>query len=208
MAQLSPRRQQILNFIRRFIDEKGYAPTFKEILDACGISSYAVVQHHLKVLEREGYIRRAPEAYRSITLTERVGHTVRVPLLGYIAAGEPIPVPQSDTWVQEPLEVLDIPGEIAHAGDNVYALRVKGLSMIDALIDDGDIVVMQATNTVDDGDMAAVLLKEEQEVTLKRIYRGKGRVRLQPANRLMQPLYCQPENIEIQGKVVGVIRKL
>jgi repressor LexA len=131
-----------------------------------------------------------------------------VPVLGYIAAGQPIPVPQSDTWHEEPLETLELSPDMASAGNNVYALKVRGLSMIDALIDDGDIVVMQAVNTVNDGDMAAVWLKAEQEVTLKKLYRERDRIRLQPANSQMEPMYHKPENVEVQGKVIGVIRNL
>jgi len=208
MAQLSPKRQQLLNFIREFKQNRGYGPSIREILQARHISSISLVQRDLKVLEREGCIRRDPRVGRSIALAETAGNAIRVPVLGTIAAGQPIPVTQSDAWREEPLETLELPADMASGRDNVYALRVKGLSMIDALIDDGDIVVMQATTTVDNGDMAAVWLKKEQEVTLKKIYRERGRIRLQPANSLMQPLYCRPDNVEIQGKVVGVIRKL
>jgi repressor LexA len=104
--------------------------------------------------------------------------------------------------------MLELPADMASAKDNVYALQVKGLSMIDALIDDGDIVVMQATNTVNNGEMAAVWLKAEQEVTLKKVYRERERIRLQPANSQMEPMYHDPENVEVQGKVIGVIRRL
>jgi repressor LexA len=166
------------------------------------------VQHHLKVLENQGHISHEPGIRRSITLTDRPRHTTRVPLLGYIAAGQPIPVPQSDAWQEEPLETLGLPADMASARDNVYALQVKGLSMIDALIDDGDIVIMQAANTVNNGEMAAVWLKAEQEVTLKKVYRERDRIRLQPANSQMQPIYHDPENVEVQGKVIGVIRSL
>jgi repressor LexA len=131
-----------------------------------------------------------------------------VPLLGYIAAGQPIPVPQPDAWHEEPLETLELPADMASARDNVYALQVKGLSMIDALIDDGDVVIMQATNTVNNGETAAVWLKAEQEVTLKKVYRDRERIRLQPANSQMEPMYYDPENVEIQGRVIGVIRRL
>jgi repressor LexA len=130
-----------------------------------------------------------------------------VPLLGYIAAGEPIPVPDSDTWQKEAAEALDLTDELI-TGKEVYALKVKGLSMVDALIDDGDIVLMEAAQTADDGDMVAVWLKDKQEVTLKRLFREKEMIRLQPSNASMKPLYVNPQNIEVQGKVVGVIRKL
>jgi repressor LexA len=208
MTRLSPKRHQLLDFIRRFIQEKGYGPTVREILQARQISSISLVQRDLKVLEREGYIRRDPNVGRSIVLAETPWNTVRVPLLGYIAAGQPIPVPQSDTWYQEPLETLDVPADMASGKGDVYALEVQGLSMIDALIDDGDVVIMQATNTVNNGEMAAVWLKMEQEVTLKKVYREQNRIRLQPANSQMQPMYHSPENIEVQGRVIGVIRRL
>lgn len=105
-------------------------------------------------------------------------------------------------------EALRLTEDLTQGKDNVFALRVKGISMIDALIDDEDIVLMQEVKTVDDGDMAAVWLEEQQEVTLKKVYREKNRIRLQPANRQMEPLYQDPDNVEIQGKLIGVIRKL
>jgi repressor LexA len=208
MTQLSQKRRQILDFIHEFMEEKGYAPTVRDIMRGCNISSTAAVQHHLSILEREGYISRDPEVSRSITIGERGRRTVKVPILGYIAAGEPIPVPQSDTWSHDFLEALELSYELMDVKNNVYALIVRGMSMIDALIDEGDIVVMQATNTVEDGEMAAVWLKKEQEVTLKKVYREPGCIRLQPANSQMEPVYHDPENVEIQGRVIGVIRSL
>lgn len=208
MAELSPKRQRVMDFIQQFIDDKGYAPTMRDIMRGCGINSMASVQHHLEVLEREGYINRTPEVFRGISLAGKERRMARVPILGYIAAGEPIPVPQSDTWSPDFLEVLELSYELMDVKNNTYALMVKGLSMIDALIDDGDIVVMYATNTVQDGEMAAVWLKKEQEVTLKKVYRESGRIRLQPANRLLEPIYHDPENVAIQGRVIGVIRRL
>lgn len=199
-------RQNILKFIRDFIAEKGYAPTVRDILRGCKISSTAVVQHHLNVLEREGYIHRDPEVFRSIQLTNRK-RMVSVPLLGIIAAGEPIPVPTTETWQNEALESIDIAEDLT-TGENIYALKVKGLSLIDALIDDGDIVLLEPVNTANDGDMVAVWLKDRQEVTLKRFFREKRRIRLQPANSQMRPLYTEPDNVEIQGKIIAVIRKL
>jgi repressor LexA len=208
MTQLPPKCQQSLEFIRRFIQEKGYGPTIRDILQGRHISSISSVQHDLKMLEREGYISRDYGIRRSITLTDRARTAGKVPLLGYIAAGQPIPVPQSDTWHEEPLETLELPADMASDKGNVYALEVQGLSMIDAFIDDGDIVIMQATNTVMDGEMAAVWLKAEQEVTLKKVYRERNRIRLQPANSQMKPTYHNPENVEVQGRVIGVIRRL
>ena len=202
----SATRERILKFIRGFIDERGYAPTVRDIVKGCSLSSTAVVQHHLNVLEREGHIRRDPEVFRSIQLADRKS-IVGVPLLGTIAAGEPIPVPNAETWANQALEILELSEEITQ-GKEVYALKVKGQSVIDALIDDGDTVLMEPVTTAENGDMVAVWLKEEQEVTLKRIYLEPGRVCLKPANKLMEPLYQHPENVEIQGRVVGVIRKL
>ena len=208
MRPLSERRQKMLDFINEFMEDRGYPPTVRDIMYGCNISSTAVVQHHLKMLEKEGYISRDPEVSRSITLARREKNTVKVPILGFIAAGEPIPVPQSDTWSHDFLDALELSVELMDVKNNTYALVVKGHSMIDALIDDGDIVVMLATNTIEDGAMAAVWLKREQEVTLKKVYREPGRIRLQPANLYMEPFYHDPENVEIQGKVLGVIRRL
>lgn len=199
-------RQTILRFIRDFIANRGYGPTVRDIQKGCGLSSTAVVQHHLNILEREGHIRRDPEVFRSIQLTDRK-RTVSVPLLGTIAAGEPIPVPVAETWQSETSETIDIAEDFT-AGKNVYALKVKGLSLVDALIDDGDIVLLEPTNTANDGDMVAVWLKDRQEVTLKKIFQEKRRIRLQPANSQMRPLYTDPDNVEIQGKVIAVIRRL
>jgi len=208
MITLFPKRKQILDFTANFIRERGYSPAVRDITEGCGISSSSLTQYHLNILEREGYIRRDPEISRSIGLVRRGMGITEVPLLGTIAAGEPIPVPSADTWVTTPEESLEVPQELTHGLDRVYALRVKGISMIDALIDDGDIVLMQQASTAEDGEMAAVWLKGEQAATLKRIYREPGRIRLQPANRQMRPLYENPENVEVQGKVIGVIRKI
>jgi repressor LexA len=131
-----------------------------------------------------------------------------VPLIGYIAAGEPIPVPSADTWDNLAAgETLELTEELVGAREGVYALKVKGDSMVDALVNDGDIVLMQQVSTANDGDMVAVWLKVEREVTLKRLYREGNRVRLQPANNQMQPLYVDAANVEIQGRVIGVIRQ-
>ena len=170
----SQTRQRILKFLHDFVDDRGYAPTVRDILRGCSLSSTAVVQHHLNVLEREGYIHRDPEVFRSIQLLDRK-NTIRVPLLGSIAAGEPIPVPSSETWTSEAVEVLQLTEELTQ-GKEVYALKVNGLSMMDALIDDGDIVLMEPANTAEDGDVVAAWLKDKQEVTLKRFFQDTGRI--------------------------------
>lgn len=199
-------RERILEFIRHSFDEKGYAPTVRDILKGCNLSSTSVVQHHLNIMEKEGRIHRDPQVVRSIQLIRK--DIVEVPLLGAIAAGKPIPVPGSDAWTTSPEETLKLTADMVGNKSNIYALRVKGTSMVDAFVDDGDIVVMEAVPTAEDGQMVAVWLKDEQEVTLKKIYREPGRIRLQPANRQMKPIYVKPHNIEVQGKVVAVLRKL
>jgi len=199
-------RQKIMGFIREFYDEMGYAPTVRDIQKGCELSSTAVVQHHLKVLEGDHQIERDSKVFRSIQLPDRK-NTIRVPILGIIAAGTPIPVLKSDSWHEETLDTLELSSEITH-GKEVFALRVSGLSMIDALIDDGDIVLMEAVQSASNGDMVAAWLKKEEEVTLKRFFREEGRIRLQPANSQMEPIYTNPANLEIQGRVVAVIRTI
>jgi len=134
---------------------------------------------------------------------------VQVPIVGQIAAGEPIPVPTPDTWdVTASAETLEVTKDLTRGRGGVYALRVKGLSMVDTLINDGDIVLMQYVNVVENGEMAAIWLKAEKEATLKKVYVEPNRVRLQPANSQMQPIYAEPNNVEIQGRVIAVIRQL
>jgi len=209
MKTLSSKQKEILAFLRRFREEKDYPPTIRDIVKACKISSTSVVDYNLKILEKEGYIRREREVSRGIELLGGArNRLVRVPVLGYIAAGEPIPVPSSDTWEMEPIDTVEVSGELVKGRSDVYALRVKGNSMVDALISDGDIVLMQQAETADNGDMVAAWLKAEGETTLKKLYREPNRIRLQPANSQMKPIYAKPKNVAVQGKVIGVIRQL
>ena len=210
MKVLSPKQRRILDFLNSFLDEKSYPPTVRDIVKGCGLSSTSVADYNLRFLEREGYIRRDPEVSRGIELHwgER-SRIVRVPLIGRIAAGEPIPVPTPETWdPAASAETLGIASEFLRGRERVYALEVKGTSMIDALIGDGDIVLMEQTSTAENGEMVAAWLKEEKEATLKKLYQERGRIRLQPANPQFQPIYVDPRNVEVQGKVVGVIRKV
>ncbi len=210
--QLSAKRRQIVDFILQFREERGYPPTVRDIQSGCGISSTSVVDYHLKVLEKEGHLRRDPEVSRGIGLPGRTSatpHMVTVPLVGQIAAGEPIPVPGSETWdAAAGADFIEVAAELTQGKQDIYALKVKGMSMIDALISDGDIVLMQSANTVDNGEMAAVWLEAEKEVTLKKVYMQPDRVRLQPANSQMKPIYTAPENVAIQGRVIAVIRQM
>lgn len=198
-------RDRVLQFVQSFIAAKGYSPSVGDIVEGCGLSSPNLAQYHLNVLEREGVLRRTPGVFRSIQLVQKTNR--EIPLLGVIAAGSPAPVPESGNWTVEAEEMLDLSRDLVGDADNLFALRVRGRSMIDACVMDGDIVVMEAVQAARDGDMVAVWLKDEHEVTLKRIYREPGHVRLQPANRQMEPLYVDPENVAIQGRVVAVIRK-
>lgn len=212
MRALSEKQQRIIDFIHRFLTENGYPPTVRDIADECRISSTSVVVYHLNILEKEGYLRRRPEVSRGIELLSRSLKSlsrIQVPIIGEIAAGKPIPVPTADTWdVTAAAETLEVTTDLTRGRGGLYALRVKGISMVDALINDGDIVLMQYVNVVENGEMAAVWLRAEREATLKKVYVEPSRIRLQPAHSQMPPIYAEPDNIEIQGKVVAVIRRL
>jgi repressor LexA len=199
---LSTKQQKILDFLRRFIREKDYPPSIRDIQEACGISSTSVVDYNLKALERMGYIHRDREVSRAIELLNGSGRRPRmiaVPVVGQIAAGQPIPVPEASVDYSETVEIAE---EMARGKENIYALRVKGTSMIDALVNDGDIIILEQAGSPENGEMVAAWLKSEQEATLKRFYREGDRVRLQPANEAMEPIYTDADNIEIQGKVL------
>ena len=206
MPKQTDTRARILNFIQEFTRENGYPPTVREIQRAFGLASPRAVQYHLEALEREGLIERVSHTVRGIHLPGREP-VQDVPLFGTIAAGQPIPVPDSGGWVPIPEEILQVPGRLVRGRREPFALRVQGKSMIDAFVDDGDIVILEPPGAVDDGDMVAVWLSDRQEVTLKRIYEEPGRVRLQPANREMQPIYAEPDDVLIQGKVIAVLRE-
>ena len=212
MRELSAKQNRIIDFIRGFLPGRGYPPTVRDIQSGCDISSTSVVDYNLNIIKMEGYIRRHPDVSRGIELLDRPYASpslVQVPILGQIAAGEPIPVPSSDTWdVTAASETLAVTRDLTKDREGVYALKVRGMSMVDALINDGDIILMQQTNVLENGEMAAVWLRAEKEATLKRVYVEPGHVRLQPANRQMRPMYVAPDNVEIQGRVIGVIRQL
>ncbi|OGO47505.1 MAG: repressor LexA [Chloroflexi bacterium RBG_16_64_32] len=212
MKELSARQRRIIGFIGEFIGDRDYPPSIRQIQEACKISSTSVVDYNLRILEKLGYIRRDREVSRAIELLQPGGRRPRVatvPIIGTIAAGQPIPVPTADTWQSlDPDEMLEVPPDMVAGRENVYALRVKGNSMIDALVNDGDVVVMESTSAGQNGEMVAAWLKREQEATLKRIYREGSTVRLQPANETMQPILTDADNVEVQGRVIGAIREL
>ena len=212
------RRQRILDCIVRTVDERGYPPSVREIADAVGLASTSAVHHHLLALEKDGLLERGGKHSRALRVT--VPHdpvpqaadsskvtpfrmpvereTLALPVMGEIAAGQPIEA------YEDAAETLDVPRSL-EAREDSYVLRVRGKSMIDALIDDGDFVIVQPQATARDGDIVVALL-EDNGVTLKRFFREKDRIRLQPANAEMEPIYAT--EVQVQGKVVGVIRRL
>lgn len=210
---LSERQRAILAFIRQFTQEHGFPPTIREIGKAVGISSTSVVNYNLAKLEEMGLLARNRDISRGLKLAgEAVRNAareiVRIPLLGRIAAGEPIPVPASGFATFSDEDMVELTRDLVPDERGLYALQVRGTSMIDALVNDGDIVILRHQAHAENGEMVAVWLKDREETTLKRFYLENGRVRLQPANPTMGPIYADPENVEIQGKVVLVLRQL
>jgi repressor LexA len=207
--KLSDRQEAMLEFITSFIDENGYPPTIREIGKACGISSTSVVNYNLNKLEREGLLARDREVSRGLRLSEltHLTNIVRIPLVGRIVASEPVPMPDaSSTFAAD--EAIELTRDIVDADEDLFALQVKGDSMVDAMIGDGDIVVMRPHQRVQNGDMVAVWLTDKEETTLKRIYMEGDRIRLQPANPTMKPIYINdPSTVEVQGRVVAVVRQ-
>ncbi len=202
---LSTRQESILAYIEDFISKKGIPPSIRNIKDALNISSTSVVAYNLKALQDKGKIDREMNVSRGIRLTT-MPRTVRV--LGTITAGSPLPDPEDTTTATQ--EHIEVPPEVVVPTrlKDVYALKVRGLSMIDALIDDGDIILLRFQETAENGDMVAAMLVDENAVTLKKFYHEGGRIRLQPANSTMEPIYTSPDNVRIQGRVVGVLRSL
>lgn len=211
--RLSDKQERILQFLNGFLDEHGYPPTVRDIQYGCDISSTSVVDYNLQILQRDGHIRRSPDISRGIEVVgrdrsavARFPGPVRVPILGAIAAGQPLPI-ISDVSPDN-AEFVELPATTVSKDRQLYALRVRGQSMIDALVDDGDVVILEPVRSVRNGEMVAAWLKNEQAATLKRVYREGDRVRLQPANSQMQPIYTNPDNVEVHGRVVTVIRNL
>jgi len=209
--EVSERQHHILEFIEEFLGKNGYPPSVREIGAAVGISAPSGVHHHLKILKERGYIQRGEGISRGLRLTAgaRRPNIIHLPLLGRIAAGEPLPMPGQDRPL-ESYEALELTRTIIPQEEGLYALEVKGTSMIDALINDGDIVVMRHQREAQNGEMVAAWLKREQETTLKRFYLDEkmGLVRLEPENPTMKPIFVHLSNVEIQGKVIAVIRRL
>jgi repressor LexA len=209
MNALSKKQQDILDFIERYMDENTWPPTVREIQMALKISSTSVVDYNLDALETKNKITRKSGKSRAIELVDRRrSNSEFVPLLGTIAAGQPIP----DRKDADPEDQMEVPSIMfkGRPGPDVFALRVKGESMIDALIADGDIVLIRSSETAETGETVAVWLENEGETTLKKWFPEPqhNRIRLQPANSTMQPIYTGMDNARIKGKLVGVIRSM
>ncbi|WP_322494690.1 transcriptional repressor LexA [Chloroflexus sp.] len=211
--EMSDRQAEIFEYIVNFIKARGISPSIRDIQHGLHISSTSVVSYNLDVLEKLGKIVRNDKISRGISipglspalLSQEIG---RVPLLGTITAGSPLPDPEEIDHNRA--EQIVVPADVVPPArlDGVYALKVRGQSMIDALIDDGDIVLLRRQETAENGQMVAAWLIDENAVTLKKFYREDGRIRLQPANSTMQPIYTSPNNVRIQGRVIGVLRSL
>jgi repressor LexA len=200
MLPLTKRQREILDFLNDFIQQHGYAPSLEEIGRRFNLSSLATVHKHLTNLQDKGFIKRAWNRSRSVELvpTRMGGRAVELPLLGFVAAGMPIEAVAGN-------ETLAVPEEMVGRRDT-YALRVRGSSMIDEQIRDGDYVIVEDRKTAENGEMVIALLGGS-DVTLKKFYRENGHVRLQPANPTMSPIVVAAEQVQIQGVVVGVLRR-
>jgi repressor LexA len=212
-AGLSERHKKILEFLDKYQEAAGYPPSIREIGDGTNISSTSVVNYYLDQLEKMGYIKREDHISRGIRLVkETLSEMLRIPVIGRIAAGLPMPVPSSDFSYFDPDTGIDIARSLLPAREKVsdlFALEVRGDSMIDAMVNDGDIVVFKRVQEAKNGEMVAVWLNDRDETTLKYFYLEGGRVRLQPANPSMLPIYIDdPSIVRIQGKVVLVIRRV
>jgi repressor LexA len=197
---LTKRQREILDYLQEFIQQHGYAPSLEEVGRRFGLSSLATVHKHLTNLEEKGCIRRSWNRSRSVELLPgRVGQrAIELPLLGYVAAGLPIEAVASN-------ETIAVPENLVGRRET-YVLRVKGDSMIDEQIRDGDFVIVEDRKTAENAEMVIALVRGT-DVTLKKFYREHGRIRLQPANPAMQPLFFDPGQVQIQGVVIGVMRK-
>ena len=200
MLPLTKRQREILDYLSDFIQQHGYAPSLEEIGKRFNLSSLATVHKHLTNLQDKGFIKRAWNRSRSVELvpTRMGGRAIELPLLGYVAAGAPIEAVAGT-------ETIAVPEEMVGRRDT-YVLRVRGSSMIDEQIRDGDFVIVEDRKSADNGEMVIALL-DGHDVTLKKFYRDNGRIRLQPANPMMEPIVVPSDQVQIQGVVVGVMRR-
>src|SRR5688572_5523730 len=198
---LTKRQKEILDFLEAFLSENGYAPSFEEIARHFGYTSLATVHEHLENLKQKGYIRKSYNASRSLELVPAGSQAaaVELPLLGTVAAGVPIEAITDN-------ESVAVPEDFLTRGGEHYVLRVKGDSMIDEQIRDGDYVIVNARKAASNGEMVVALVGGES-ATVKKFYREAGRIRLQPANATMPPMFYREHEVAIQGIVIGVLRR-
>jgi repressor LexA len=198
---LTRRQRQVLDVIREFIDSNGYSPSLEEIGGKLGLSSVATAHKHVSHLVQKGYVRRTWNQNRSIEIVDSGDGpaAVRLPLCGTIAAGAPLEAIQTS-------EGLNVPGELVRDAANSFVLQVRGSSMINEQIRDGDFVIIERRKVARDGETVVALI-EGAEATLKRFYRDGARVRLEPANPQMKPIVVPADDLEVQGVVIAVIRK-
>jgi repressor LexA len=199
---LTKRQREILTYLAGYSEANGYAPSFEEIAEHFNYNSLATVHEHLSNLERKGYIKRSYNESRAIEIlpSEAMPRAVELPLLGAVAAGVPIEAIAHD-------ETVTVPESFVRPGGNHYVLRVRGNSMIDEQIRDGDFVVVNERRSADNGEMVIAML-HGTSATVKKLFRERdGRIRLQPANDTMEPIYVHENDISIQGVVVGVLRR-
>jgi repressor LexA len=199
---LTKRQREILNYLTTYTEQNGYAPSFEEIAESFNYNSLATVHEHLSNLERKGYITRSYNESRAITInaTEATPRAIELPLLGAVAAGYPIEALDHN-------ETITVPESFVGRGGNHYVLRVRGMSMIDEQIRDGDFVVVNERPRADNGETVIALI-DGSAATVKKYYRERdGRIRLQPANPTMDPIYVNENDVRIQGVVVGVLRR-
>ncbi len=197
---LTKKQKKILDYLHNYIQDHGYSPTYEEIADYFGYRSKGTVHKHITNLEQRGFIKKDWNKNRALEITTAVNSPSRneLPLLGRVAAGEPIEAIEDS-------EVVAVPPDMIGSGQN-YVLEVRGDSMIEENIQDGDYVIISPRSTAEQGETVVVLI-DNQEATLKKFYYDDAMVRLQPANKTMQPIFVEPERIQIRGIVIGVMRK-
>lgn len=223
---LSKRQQSILQFTRGYMDEHGRPPTIREIGKAVGINSTSVVNYNLGKLEEKGYLDRDPDVSRGLRLTEKadgfaqtvasaatavrtaVERLVKIPLVGDIVAGKPVMTGNDSFSTYDEEDAIELSRSmLKEKTEDLFALRVRGDSMIDAMVNDGDIVIMKPQYEARNGEMVAVWLRNDTTTTLKHFFNEGNRVRLQPANPTMEPIYVDPAEVQIQGRVLMVLRQ-
>ncbi|MBI4458382.1 transcriptional repressor LexA [Candidatus Uhrbacteria bacterium] len=198
-ATLTKKQKEVLDFVAGYITEMGYAPSYREVAEHFGFSSTATVHEHIKNLEAKGCLKSDPDTVRSLELSPallRLAKAIELPLMGLITAGAPIEAVETK-------ETVAVPAQLAVDGINSYVLRVKGESMVDDGILSGDYVIVERNPSPSNGDIVVALL-DNMYATLKRFYREKDRIRLQPANSTMRPIFVR--DVIVQGVVRGVIR--